>query len=134
MNLEKTLKYIDDNFEKLYSSQRFYRAELENSFMSVTFDWDFSSKDSVLKLEWFPRQYKYSIIIEIYSETECIINTWDSRNNSWYEDFTIEFDIERAYFDCLDTVYPMASNFKFKYLKVLKSISMKYMEKKVNKT
>ncbi|EPQ9499770.1 hypothetical protein SEPL_502 [Salmonella phage SE_PL] len=132
MNLEKTLKYIDDNFEKLYSekSKSNTRIDIENSFMGVIFDWDFSTKDTVLKLEWFPHQYKYSIIIELYSETEFILNTWNSRSYLWYEDFIIDFDIERGYFDCLDTVYPMASNFKFKYLKILKSISAKYMMKK----
>lgn len=134
MSLLKALKSIDKDFEKLFEPYYHHRVKILNTQMDVAFNIGFGVNDSrTMRIEWFPPQDRYTMLIDLYSTTEFIINTWDlsSRGKTWNEDFIIEFDIERSFFDCLPTVYPMTTNFKYEHLPVLKSISQKYVEKKI---
>lgn len=134
MSLMSALKYVNDNFDILFNIRSHYRVKIPKSALEVSFNHGFGINEiRTIRLEWFPPQDKYTLLLDLYSPNEFIINTWDliTKTHTWNEDFIIEFDIERSFFDCLPTVYPMTTNFKYSHLKVLKSISEKYVEKKI---
>lgn len=125
MSLMKALKYIDDNFSTLQSSGHLHE-KINGQKMSVYFD----ISNDMLRLEWIVGGDKFDILIELYGTESFTYNTWNSSMHTWNEDFEIYYDIERSYFDCLVTVYPMSTNFKYEHIKVLKSIAQKYAESK----
>jgi|AGFS01.1.fsa_nt_gi hypothetical protein len=133
MSLLKALKSVDKDFNAFFEPIYHHRVKIEKTQMEVSFNIGYGMDSRSMRIEWFPPQDRYTMLIDLYSETEFILNTWDltRRTNTWNEDFVIEFDIERSYFDCLPTVYPMTTNFKYEHLAVLKSISQKYVEKKI---
>lgn len=134
MSLLSALKKIDEEFDSLFKPISHLRIAIPKSKMEVIFNWGFSAsgKPYSIRFEWFPPQDRYSMLMDVNGSNEFIYNSWDLiRNGTWNPDYVIEFDIERSFFDCLPTVYPMTTNFKYEHIAVLKSISDKYAEKKI---
>lgn len=132
MSLDSTLKAINDNFFATYLNPAFHssrNARFKNTSMEISFM--YNSHNSMI-MNWFVPQDKYSMIIELTNDKSVTINTWDLYNNTntWNEDFIIDFDVERSYFDCLNMVYPMNTNFKYKHLAILKGIAEQYLKAK----
>lgn len=135
MSLLKVLKQIDEEFDSLYSPVSHHRVPIPKTVMEIVFNWGWSASDKPysIRFEWFPAQDRYCLLIDVNGSDEFIYNSWDLTNkgHNWNEDFAIEFDIERGFFDCLPMAYPMTTNFKYEHIAVLKSISDKYAEKKI---
>ena len=136
MSLLKALQHIDTEFENIYSPAYHHRVPIKKTAMEVVFNWGFSASGIPysIRFEWFPQQYRYSLLLDVNGTNEFIYNSWNLHNTSihnWNEDFAIEYNIERGFFDCLPMVYPMTTNFKYEHIAVLKSISDKYAEKKI---
>lgn len=142
MSLTKTLKSINSTFDEVYTNDNYW-TKYNYAFGNTSMGIDFSGIDSnhvrtkdMMILQWFLPQNQYSFIIELTSRKQFCINTWDlvKGTHTWNDDFIIEFDIERSYFDCLNMVYPMCTNLKFEHLSILKNIACQYMDKLEMKT
>jgi len=125
MGLTNTLKDIDSIFLEVYINPIFHKfnnALFKNTCMSINLE------PKYMEMKWFVSQDRYCMIIKIENNDKIKISTWDMTyaRNTWNDDFDIELDIERSYFDCLNMVYPMTTNFKFKHLAILKSIAEQY--------
>lgn len=136
MSLLKALKRIDEEFDNIYSPVSHHRVQIKKTAMEVVFNWGWSASDKPhsIRFEWFPPQDRYCLLIDVNGTDEFIYNSWNLQDTSlhnWNEDFAIEYDIERSFFDCLPMAYPMTTNFKYEHVAVLKSISDKYAEKKI---
>lgn len=133
MSLLKALKYVDDKFYDIYSPISHHRVPIYKTAMEVVFNWGWtvSGEPYSIRFEWFPPQDRYTLLLDVNGTDEFIYNSLNIRIHTWNEDFAIEYDIERSFFDCLPTVYPMTTNFKYEHVAVLKSISDKYAEMKI---
>lgn len=139
MSLDSTLKEINNNFYVVYLNKDHYNynnTKFKNTSMEISITGMGSYKNinpQRLTLNWFVPQDRYSMIIDLDNDKSFSINSWDRTNGTtWNEDFIIEFDVERSYFDCLNMVYPMPTNLKFKHLAILKGIAVQYLNARDN--
>ena len=135
MSLLKALQRIDVEFKSIYQPTSHHRIIFNKTAMQIVLNSGYtpSNKTNNIRFEWFPPQDRYCLLMDVNGTDEFIYNSWnltDTSLSNWNEDFSIPFDIERSFFDCLPTVYPMTTNFKYEHLPVLKSISEQYAEMK----